>query len=138
MGSAERVQRPKLKAFHQALESALPAVRSISGREITRVDLRSYVYLAGSFLLPHSDCQTAGGRRVAFAYYLHSAGCIGGELELFEARLEGEFPVETRAALTIEPRANRMVLFDVTPASIHQVREVLAGARISLSGWFLA
>jgi len=31
-----------------------------------------------------------------------------------------------------------MVLFDVSNASLHQVREVLAGTRVSLTGWFLA
>jgi Rps23 Pro-64 3,4-dihydroxylase Tpa1-like proline 4-hydroxylase len=29
------------------------------------------------------------------------------------------------------------VLFDVTNASLHQVCEVVAGARISLTGWYL-
>jgi len=36
----------------------------------------------------------------------------------------------------IEPRANRLVLFEVGPAAVHQVRGVTAGARVSLSGWF--
>ena len=36
-----------------------------------------------------------------------------------------------------EPRENRIVIFEVTPASLHQVREVVRGARVSLSGWFL-
>ncbi len=32
--------------------------------------------------------------------------------------------------------ANRLVVFDVSDVSLHQVREVLAGLRISLAGWF--
>jgi hypothetical protein len=29
-----------------------------------------------------------------------------------------------------------MAIFDVSDVSLHQVREVLAGLRVSLAGWF--
>jgi hypothetical protein len=140
MASADEVQHPVLRGFHESLRSpeALAAVRAISGKEVRGADLRSYVYLQGSYLLPHSDCQTRLGRLVAYTYYVWTQGCRGGELELFDVTMKDGRAVETRAALQIEPRPNRLVLFEVTPASLHQVREVLGGARLSLAGWFVA
>jgi len=139
MGSALPMMQPALRELEAALGApeGLAAVAAISGKRVTRVEMRSYVYLAGSFLLPHSDFHHDLERQVAYAYYLvPRETSTGGELELFECDLEGDDIVATRPALTIEPRANRMVLFDVSPGSLHQVREVTAGGRVSLSGWF--
>ena len=116
----------------------LEAIRAISGRPVTKADLRSYVYVPGSYLLPHADSRASIGRLVAFAYYLWTEGCEGGELELFACEMTGDELVSARPVQRLEPRANRLVLFDVTNASLHQVREVLAGNRVSLTGWFLA
>jgi Rps23 Pro-64 3,4-dihydroxylase Tpa1-like proline 4-hydroxylase len=67
---------------------------------------------------------------LAFAYYLPTpAPPEGGELELFRG---------FESARVIEPRPNRLVVFDVGDGTLHQVREVLAGLRLSLAGWFYA
>lgn len=139
MASAEEVTHPTLRELHAELGSApvLDAIRAISGRPVTRADLRSYVYVPGSYLLPHADSRASIGRMVAFVYYLWTEGCEGGELELFACEMNGDELIRARPAQLVVPRANRMVLFDVTNASLHQVREVLAGNRISLTGWFL-
>ncbi|MDB4954016.1 MAG: hypothetical protein JWO36_1585 [Myxococcales bacterium] len=140
MGSAEAVSHPVLRAFHDQLggPAMLEAVRAVSGRPVASVDLRSYVYLAGSYLLPHADSRASIGRLVAYAFYIYTSSCEGGELELFDCTMEGDELVSARAAARIVPKDNRIVLFDVTNASLHQVCEVLAGARVSLTGWFLA
>ena len=44
--------------------------------------------------------------------------------------------VTTDSAKLVEPRANRLVVFEVGDLSLHQVREVMSGLRISLAGWF--
>jgi Rps23 Pro-64 3,4-dihydroxylase Tpa1-like proline 4-hydroxylase len=44
--------------------------------------------------------------------------------------------VRTESARLVEPHGNRLVVFDVSDASLHQVREVTGGLRISLAGWF--
>jgi len=139
MASADTVSHPVLRAFHARLGApdVLHAVRAITDRPVARCDLRSYVYLAGSYLLPHSDSRAALGRMVAYAYYLHTAGCEGGELELFETAMAGDELISATPAIRIAPRANRMVMFDVTNGSLHQVCEVVAGTRVSLTGWFL-
>jgi len=139
MASAEEVTHPTLRELHAELGSTpvLDAIRAISGRLVTRADLRSYVYVPGSYLLPHADARASIGRMVAFVFYLWTEGCEGGELELFACEMAGDELIRARPAQRLVPRANRMVLFDVTNASLHQVREVLAGNRVSLTGWFL-
>jgi Rps23 Pro-64 3,4-dihydroxylase Tpa1-like proline 4-hydroxylase len=102
----------------------------ITGKAVTRAELRAYAYRPGHFLLPHTDNRADLARVLAFAYYLPSPERPdGGELELYRG---------LDSALVIEPRANRLVVFDVGDHSLHQVREVLAGLRLSLAGWFYA
>jgi Rps23 Pro-64 3,4-dihydroxylase Tpa1-like proline 4-hydroxylase len=109
----------------------------ITSRRVTRADMRAYAYRAGHFLLPHSDHQLGVGRELAYAYYLPTPEPpTGGELELFRCTLEGDEVVATESERIIEPRSNRLVVFDVSDVSLHQVREVIDGLRASLSGWF--
>lgn len=139
MASADPPAHPALRAFAAELAAppALDAVFAITGKRVTRFELRSYVYLAGSYLLPHSDCRADVRRAVAWAYYLSTAESVsGGELELFACKMDGDEIIETAPARLISPAANRLVLFDVSLQSLHQVREVLSGGRVSLSGWY--
>jgi hypothetical protein len=141
MASREQPAQPALVAFHAALDGpGRELVRRVTGKAAARASLTSYVYLGGSFLLPHNDLGTGeAGRLVAWAYYLlPRERFAGGELELFACDLDGDEIAATRPERRIEPEANRLVLFDVSPASLHQVREVTLGGRVSLSGWFLA
>ena len=82
LGSAETVAHPTLRAFHVSLgsEKALSAVHAITGKRPRRVVMRSFIYLDGSYLLPHTDHRDELGRLVAFAYYLQADG-EGGELD---------------------------------------------------------
>lgn len=116
-------------SFGEAL--AAPFAR-ITGKPVTRAELRAYAYRPGHYLLPHSDHQDGLARLLAFAYYLPTPEPpVGGELELYRCSAD-----TTESALLIEPRPNRLVVFDVSDVSLHQVREVLAGLRLSLAGWF--
>ena len=139
MGSGEPPSRPELLAFIAALSSdaVLRAVESISGQKLSHAEGRGYVYLPGSYLLPHSDCREGLGRAVAFVYYLApDQGLQGGELELFDVGFENGEIVRTTPALRIQPRVDRLALFEVSDRSLHQVREVLSGGRASIAGWF--
>jgi len=139
MASGLTVKHAVLADFAATLGSrpALDFIGAVSGKTVTRVEMRSYVYLAGSYLLPHSDNRAGVGRLVAYAYYLlPRESCTGGELELFDCDVEAGDVTATRPGPIIEPRGNRMVVFEVSPWSLHQVREVTAGGRVSLSGWF--
>jgi Rps23 Pro-64 3,4-dihydroxylase Tpa1-like proline 4-hydroxylase len=115
-----------------------PVMTAISGKAVTRVDMRAYAYRDGDYLLPHTDHREGLGRALAYAYYLPTpAPPTGGELELYRCWLgdDGEL-ASTEAARSIEPRPNRLVVFEVSETSLHQVREVLGGMRLSLAGWF--
>ena len=113
----------ELRALRDAFGAALaPTLARVSGLPVRRCDMRAFAYRPGHFLLPHTDRD--GDRLIAYAYYLPTPEPpVGGELELFDGVL-------------IEPRANRIALFEVSERSLHQVREVLAGLRLSLAGWF--
>jgi Rps23 Pro-64 3,4-dihydroxylase Tpa1-like proline 4-hydroxylase len=114
-----------------------PALSRITGKPVSSADLRAYAYRVGHYLLPHADHQEGLERRLAFAYYLPSPEPpSGGELELYRCRAERGELEEIASAKVIEARANRIVIFDVSDISLHQVREVLGGLRLSLSGWF--
>jgi Rps23 Pro-64 3,4-dihydroxylase Tpa1-like proline 4-hydroxylase len=112
-------------SFGQALAASLAR---ITGKPVTRAELRAYAYRPGHYLLPHTDHQHGLERLLAFAYYLPTpTPPDGGELELFSG---------LASARLIEPRPNRLVVFDVGDGTLHQVREVLSGLRLSLAGWF--
>ena len=136
--SAPEPATEALRSLRDALGATLsPALSRITGKAVTRADMRAYAYRPGHFLLPHSDHQEGVGRQLAYAYYQPSPDPPeGGALELFRCVLEGADVVLTESARIIEPRANRIVVFDVSDVSLHQVQEVLGGLRISLAGWF--
>ncbi|CAN5879624.1 hypothetical protein BH11MYX3_BH11MYX3_22950 [soil metagenome] len=114
-----------------------PPLARITGRPVVRAELRAYAYRVGHYLLPHSDHQYGLERMLAFAYYLPSPEPpIGGELELFRCTVSGSEITATESAVLIEPRPHRLAVFDVSDVSLHQVREVLRGLRLSLAGWF--
>jgi hypothetical protein len=126
--SSDPPMTPALWTFHRDLQTSCGPVSQICGRPLTRADGSAYVYLPGHYLLPHSDSRLSEGRALAYAYYA-GAPKKGGELEFFERTAR-------RVAKKIAPRPNRLVLFEVHDLALHQVREVLAGARTSIAGWF--
>jgi Rps23 Pro-64 3,4-dihydroxylase Tpa1-like proline 4-hydroxylase len=128
----------ELRALRDAFATTLAApLARITGKHVARADMRAYAYRAGHYLLPHSDHQDGLERVLAYAYYLPSPEPpVGGELELFACAIENGELTATDSALLVEPRANRLVVFDVSDVSLHQVREVLGGLRLSLAGWF--
>ncbi len=127
-----------VRALRDELAATLgPPLARLIGRPLTRVELRAYAYRPGDHLLPHTDHQHALGRVLAYAYYLPSPEPPeGGELELFTCRSEGDELEDIAPAVLIEARPNRLVIFEVGDRSLHQVREVRSGLRLSLAGWF--
>ena len=138
--SAPEPRTEGLRALRETFAAVLaPPLSRVTGKALRRADMRAFAYREGHYLLPHSDHQEGVGRAVAYAYYLPSPEPpVGGELELFRCALadDGATLLSTESALLIEPCANRLALFDVSDVSLHQVREVLSGLRISLAGWF--
>ena len=135
-------QDPRLRRLADWLNSAptLALVSALSGQRLGGVDARAYTYGRGHYLLPHSDARRGDPRVVAFAWYLSLRDLRGGALELFACAAAEDSPVRgvasARRAGRIAPIAGRLVLFHVSPTSLHQVREVTRGERCSLAGWF--
>jgi 2OG-Fe(II) oxygenase superfamily len=140
MASKDPPEHLAFQRFRDCLvkRSMLDVVARITEEHTTSVELRAYAYLAGHYLLPHADRDLDGRRRVAFAYYVDNLeGLVGGSLDLYACTEHAGEIVETRCALSIEPRPNRCVLFEVSELSLHRVREVTKGGRLSIAGWFL-
>lgn len=105
-----------------------PQLAAITGKTVRSADMRAYAYRPGHYLLPHTDHQDGLERVLAYAYYLPTPEPpTGGELELYRG---------VTSTRLIEPVPWRLAVFDVSDSSLHQVREVLAGLRLSLAGWF--
>ncbi|HLL25411.1 MAG TPA: 2OG-Fe(II) oxygenase, partial [Kofleriaceae bacterium] len=138
--SAPAPVSPDFVALRDAFAAGLaPVLSRVTGKRVSRVDMRAYAYRPGHYLLPHTDHQEGLARVLAYAYYLPSPEPpVGGELELFACTLDAGEIVRVEPGCVLTPRANRLVVFDVSAASLHQVREVLGGLRISLAGWFYA
>jgi Rps23 Pro-64 3,4-dihydroxylase Tpa1-like proline 4-hydroxylase len=137
MRSSQPPSQPQVRALHDSLTgpSVRAAVEVISGKRFARGDGNGYVYREGQYLLPHTDHRESDFRAVAYAFYLEGPA-RGGELELFDCRVRKGDLTATRSARRIRARPNRLVLFDVGVKTLHAVREVTRGARMSLAGWY--
>ena len=133
--SSEPPMTGPLRDFCAALQASCATVARLCGQPLSRAGGSAYVYLPGHYLLPHSDSRQSEGRAVAYAFYV-GAPEAGGALELFACERRDDQIVRTEPVKRIEPRANRLVLFEVHDFALHQVCEVLAGARTSIAGWF--
>jgi 2OG-Fe(II) oxygenase superfamily len=130
---------PGMKALAASMssEAMLETIGAIAGHRLGRLSLRGYAYGPGHYLLPHHDRDLDSTRCIAFVAYLEATDDLrGGELELFACRRDGGTISEAVSASIIEPRPGRLVLFDVSDDSLHRVREVTAGRRTSLAGWY--
>jgi hypothetical protein len=142
--SASPPTSPPLAGFHAGLgePGVLAVISVITGVPLVAIEARAYVYEPGQYLLPHADRDEGGRRAVAFVYYVDSVpddegrGLEGGELDLYETEVRDGEIVRAVVRTTILPRPNRCVLFEVSPTSLHRVREIRSGRRLSLAGWF--
>lgn len=126
------------RALRSQFAAALaPVLSAASGRDVSRADMRAFAYRPGHYLLPHTDHQEGLGRVLAYIFYLPTPEPpVGGELELYRCAAQGGELVTIDSAKLVEPRPNRLVAFEVSELSLHQVREVMSGLRLSLAGWF--
>jgi prolyl 3-hydroxylase /prolyl 3,4-dihydroxylase len=89
------------------------------------------LYQRTHYLLPHDD--QLDGRAVAFMYYLTSLNQDeGGALCLYDSKDN----TPTRIQQKIQPQKNTFVFFRVSAKSFHEIKEVLRGNRLTLTGWF--
>ncbi len=92
-----------------------------------KLDMFAAFYHDTDYLLPHDD--RLEGRKIAYTFYL-AAPEAGGDLSLIETTR----PYKKHRIGVV---SNRLVLFEVSESSWHEVEEVRGDVpRISLSGWF--
>lgn len=132
--SSDLSRSPKFRGFlsrvRRALDEDLRALnKSVANGEM---DLFMSCYQEGCYLLPHDDCLS--GRVLAFSFYLNkpaarkeASGERNGRLVLIDT--DGITPHSS-----ISPKGNRLVVFEVSPLSYHEV-ERTQGPRLALTGW---
>ncbi|XP_003391682.1 PREDICTED: prolyl 3-hydroxylase OGFOD1-like, partial [Amphimedon queenslandica] len=128
----------QIKQFWDLLLSdILPWLRGLTDIDLYEtVDATCAKYDHTNVLLCHDD--ELEGRRIAYIYYLVDPSREkkdGGTLDLFNT---DEFGQPHQIVHSIVPLWNSFVFFEVTPASFHQVSEVLTASktRLTISGWF--
>ncbi|XP_027794905.2 prolyl 3-hydroxylase OGFOD1 isoform X2 [Marmota flaviventris] len=109
--------------------------------DISKIDLESTIdmscakYEFTDALLCHDD--ELEGRRIAFILYLVPSWdrSLGGTLDLYNV---DEHFQPKQIVKSLIPSWNKLVFFEVSPVSFHQVSEVLSEekSRLSISGWF--
>lgn len=109
--------------------------------DISKIDLEPTIdmscakYEFTDALLCHDD--ELEGRRIAFILYLVPLWdrSLGGTLDLYNT---DEHFQPKQIVKSLVPSWNKLVFFEVSPVSFHQVAEVLSEekSRLSISGWF--
>ncbi|EHH60395.1 2-oxoglutarate and iron-dependent oxygenase domain-containing protein 1 [Macaca fascicularis] len=109
--------------------------------DISKIDLESTIdmscakYEFTDALLCHDD--ELEGRRIAFILYLVPPWdrSLGGTLDLYS--IDEHFQPK-QIVKSLIPSWNKLIFFEVSPVSFHQVSEVLSEekSRLSISGWF--
>jgi len=129
------ITEPTLTAFKEYIYSKqfVTYIETITGTKLsTLADLFVSLYQDTNYLLPHDD--KIGTRKIAFLVYISDfSDAEGGALEIWDN--DGKNP--TRIVDKIIPKANSMVLFEVSEKSFHAVEEVIVDKqRIAITGWY--
>ncbi|KAI5189760.1 prolyl 3-hydroxylase /prolyl 3,4-dihydroxylase [Nematocida sp. AWRm77] len=119
--------------FLKAVRREMGTDLGILGKETKneQMDLFASCYFPKNYLLPHDDC--LDGRVLAFSFYLN--GEEGGEGEETKG---GRLILYAEDGVTpckkIAPIPNRLVIFEVSSVSYHEVEECFF-TREALTGW---
>lgn len=128
-------------AFALQAPELVTAVEQLTGIPELIPDPSSYaggvsIMKDGDFLNPHIDNSHNGKRthyrRVNLLYYLNPAWQPGdgGELELWDKRVQ--------SAVGVEPRFNRLVLMETHRTSWHSVAPIIRGERRCISSYYFS
>ena len=130
------IEHPTLQEFYAFFSSQefIEWIATLTKTKLKRsIDMSGFIYDATDYLLPHDD--RLEKRKIAYVLNLSSGFSKrdGGELEFFTTNQNHP----SQPFKKIIPVFNTLTLFEVSPKSFHQVREVTAEKqRLSLGGWF--
>ncbi len=133
----ETINNKILKSLQQLFREKefIAYIEKISAISITknRIDMAGTCYQSTDFLLPHND--NVGTRKIAFMLYLSETFSQndGGALIFYNTK--NKHP--TTPAQSYIPEQNSFIIFEVSPASFHEVEENLSQKkRYTIGGWF--
>ncbi|UYV80316.1 hypothetical protein LAZ67_18002376 [Cordylochernes scorpioides] len=131
------INTPYIRAMKKLLyETFLGWLQQVTGIPLnSTVDMTAARYEYTDTLLCHDD--ELEGRRIAYIYYMVTPWKEndGGTLDLFNTDAESH---PHQVVKSLVPEHNKLIFFEVSPVSFHQVREVINEdkVRLSVSGWF--
>ncbi len=128
-----------LQSFYALFASAefRDFIASMTGIKLKdSIDMSGALYQDTDYLLCHDD--QLSGRKIAYIFYL-SAGFTekdGGALVFFRAKKRSSKLMPGDAAKQYTPKANSLMLFEVSPISFHEVAENVSNKnRYTIGGW---
>ncbi|XP_021026499.1 prolyl 3-hydroxylase OGFOD1 isoform X1 [Mus caroli] len=130
-------KEPHISALRKLMFEDFRAwLSKVSGIDLEpTIDMSCAKYEFTDALLCHDD--ELEGRRIAFILYLVPSWDrdLGGTLDLYDT---DEHLQPKQIVKSLIPSWNKLVFFEVSPVSFHQVSEVLSEetSRLSISGWF--
>ena len=125
----------KIKDFHSAICSSefFSLINFISGFKFKGVfDMAGTLYESGDYLLCHDD--ELEGRKIAYVFYLSDnfKEGDGGNFVFFNSKMKKPF----KAVKKCFPLFNRLLIFEVSRKSFHEVEENLSDKkRYAIGGW---
>ena len=126
------------------IKEALPEVLERLGHKgfpVGRIEIQATASGDRDFFRLHQDAEPGDTREISFVYFIHAEPrrFSGGDLRVFETRVENGKPIPSEGVETVSPRQNEIVFFP----SIHE-HEVLPvraasrefrDSRFTVNGW---
>lgn len=110
---------------------------------VSHLEMQITAHLHGGYYKIHQDVDAgkAGNRRLTYVYYFYQEPkpFYGGDLRLYETKIQGNHGIIQERFISIEPRNNSIIFFD--SRCKHEVLPVYcpsqksADSRFALNGW---
>ncbi len=128
-----KTSNPVIKEFIQVLSNELrESISNMTNKKINKIDVFGSIYKDTNYLICHDDMLE--NRAFAYILYLNDYSQEdGGRLRLYHC--ENNKPLVI--AKEIMPKFNKLVVFEVSSKSFHDVSEVLTkNNRYTITGWY--
>ncbi|MEN9265065.1 MAG: 2OG-Fe(II) oxygenase [Thermostichales cyanobacterium BF4_bins_65] len=139
-------QMPLCSKILDHIQRVMPEVMGILGIpnfRIAEIEAQLTAHNHGNYYKVHNDngSPPTATRVFTYVYYFHRdpKGFEGGELRIFDTKIENNYYVGARSSTLVEPAHNRIVFF--LSRYLHEVLEVrcpsgqFADSRFTVNGW---
>ena len=132
-----RVPEETQARLQQQLLGILPELNAHFGCQTEKIQLMQFLrYLPGDYFLPHQDWYAGekpemAPRQISFVLFVNAPPAYsGGELVFYiKHKALGQ-----SIGMPLLPESGLLICF--RPETVHEVRKVLTGERLTLAGWF--